>query len=125
MTDLALQALDAAVRRGASYADVRVEHRRGRSLATKNARIGHSSSIESMGAGIRVICQGAWGFAATSDLSAAGLESAAGLAVEIARASASARRDPLVLAPEEAHRTIWVSPSSIDPFGVPVERQLT
>src|SRR6476646_10811336 len=120
MTDSGLQALGAAVSRGASYADVRVAHTRQRSLATKNGRVVRAQSGESTGAGIRVLASGAWGFAATDDLTAAGLASAASLAVEVARASATAKHTDIVLAPEEAHRIIWVSPYRIDPFGISV-----
>src|SRR5688572_17932060 len=110
MTDSGLQAVDAAVSLGASYADARVEHTRHRSLATKNGRVVRVSSGESTGIGIRVLVSGAWGFAATDDLTAGGLASAARLAVEIARASATAKRADVVLAPEEAHQATWVSP---------------
>lgn len=124
MKDLALQALDAAVSSGASYADVRVEDIRNRTLSTKNGRVGRISSSDSIGAGIRVLSSGAWGFAATSDLTKAGLQSAARLAVEIARASAMAKGADVILAPEDAYSASWISPCRIDPFAMPVETQL-
>jgi TldD protein len=124
MKDVALRALDTALAHGVTYADVRVEHIRERSLGTKNGQTGRLGSSESTGAGIRVVAEGAWGFAATDDLSAAGLSTAAEQAVAIARASALASKGELRLAPEDKHECVWVSPCAIDPFAVPIEEQL-
>jgi len=124
MKDVALKALDAALARGVSYADVRLEHIRERSLGTKNGQTGRLGSSESTGAGIRVIANGAWGFAATDDLSAEGISTAAEQAVAIAEASALAAKAPVQLAPEEKHQRTWVSPCAIDPFSVSIEEQL-
>jgi TldD protein len=124
MQGLAEQALDAAAGGGVSYADVRVIETRERHVSTKNGRAGHVSEAESAGAGIRVILDGCWGFAATDDLSRAGLERAAALAAGIARASGLARKRKTRLADEPAHRAVWSSPCRIDPFSIPVERNL-
>jgi len=124
MKRIAGNALDAAVRRGVSYADVRVIETEERQVATKNGKIGQLSSTISLGLGIRVLDRGAWGFAATDDLSAEGIEAAAGLAVEIARASAFAKKTDVELAPEQKHEAEWASPVLIDPFSVPVDQNL-
>ncbi|MGH9627227.1 MAG: TldD/PmbA family protein [Bryobacteraceae bacterium] len=124
MHQLAQQALDLAVRNGVTYADVRVEENRERHLSTKNGKVGTAANVESMGAGIRVLAGGCWGFAATDDLTAAGLEKAAKLAVEIARSSAAAKKRDVSLAPEEKHEATWASPCAIDPFQVSLEQNL-
>jgi len=124
MKDVALRALDAALAQGVTYADVRVEHILERSLGTKNGQTGRLGSSESTGAGIRVVAEGAWGFAATDNLSAAGLSTAAEQAVAIAKASALAAKAAVRLAPEDKHECVWVSPCVIDPFAVPIEEQL-
>src|SRR5262245_2582642 len=92
MKDIALRALNTAKLRGASYADARVADDRSRALATKNGKIGSASDSESLGIGIRVIADGAWGFAAADDLSRAGVEATAAKAVDIAKASARVKR---------------------------------
>ncbi len=125
MKDWALQALDAVTRRGVSYADVRVLEIRDRDLSTKNGKAGHVSSSESAGLGIRVLAQGCWGFAATDDLSRDGIEAAATLALEIARASTAAHKADVVLAPEDKYEATWVAPFRIDPFSIPIDRQLS
>ena len=86
MKSAAQLALDAAFRRGVTYADARVVAIRNRSLTTKSGRVGHTSESESLGIGVRVIADGAWGFAASADLSRAAVEAAAARAAEIAKA---------------------------------------
>ena len=124
MKALAQNALDAAVRRGAGYADVRVVASEERNVSTKNGKAGDVSSASSLGLGVRVLDRGSWGFAATDDLTAEGIEAAAALAVEIARASSLARKGRIELAPEDAYRADWVSPCRIDPFSIPVDENL-
>jgi len=124
MKDTALNALDAAVRRGISYADVRLIETEDRNVSTKNGKIGQASSSVSLGLGIRVLDRGSWGFASTDDMSAAGIEAAAVLAVEIARASALAKKHDVVLAPEQKYEVAWTSPVRIDPFSIPMDRNL-
>jgi TldD protein len=125
MKQLALEALDAALQPGVGYADARAVESWERDLSTKNGKPGQVSSSESAGLGIRVLANGCWGFAATDDLSKAGVESAARLAVAIARASGLAKKRDVVLAPEDKYEATWVSPCRIDPFTVPVEDQLS
>jgi len=124
MKDLALAALDAVARRGVTYADVRAIDSRNRAATTKNGKAGHVSGSESQGIGIRVLASGCWGFAATSDVSRDGIEAAAAQALDIARASAAAKKADVSLVPEEKHEATWVSPCAIDPFSIPVDQNL-
>ena len=117
-------ALDMANQRGATYADVRILDDRHRTLATKNGKIGNAGESDSLGAGIRVLADGAWGFAATQDLSRQGIEMTAGKAVSIARASAQVKQRDVHLAPEKAYTADWTSPFQIDPFTVSIEQNL-
>ena len=117
-------ALNIANLRGASYADARVVDSRARALTTKNGKIGHASDAESLGIGIRVIADGAWGFAASDDLSRASVEETAGKAVAIAKASARVKQHDVSLAPEKASTADWVTPIQIDPFTISVEQNL-
>src|SRR5260370_10839983 len=117
-------ALDAASVRGVTYADARVVALRNRSLTTKNGRVGHASESESLGIGVRVIAEGAWGFAASQDLSRSSVEAAASRAVEIARASARVKREDVRLAPEPAAAAEWTTPYKGDPFATSVEQNL-
>ncbi len=124
MKQIAEEGLEAASRRGVSYADVRAIESRDRHVTTKNGRPGTVSSSENFGAGIRVLADGCWGFAATDDLSREGLAACAALAVEIARSSARAKKQDVALAPEGRHEAVWVSPCRVDPFTVSVDQNL-
>src|SRR6476659_264912 len=97
MRDLSDRSLDTAVHLGASYADVRVVHRRDESIAVKSGRVEGVAAGESEGFGVRVLVDGGWGFASSSVLTAAEADRVAVDAVRIARASATALRDRVQL----------------------------
>jgi TldD protein len=120
MKKFGAMALDAATSQGATYADVRVIDIRQRSLSTKNGETAQVRESESLGLGVRVIVDGAWGFASTDDLSRQGILAAALKAVEIARASALAKKHDVQLAPETKTVDRWEGPCRIDPFLIPV-----
>lgn len=124
MKKLALRALDAVARQGVEYADVRAVETKEREVATKNGKLGHAGSGESLGIGIRVLAGGSWGFAATDDLTAEGIERAAALALEIARSGRAACKRPTVLAPEEKYEAVWSAPVAIDPFTIPIDQNV-
>jgi len=124
MKDWANWALETAGARGATYADVRVMDLRQRELSTKNGEVGTLAESESLGIGVRVIADGAWGFASTDRLTRQSVQACAAQAVAIAKASALAKRHDVVLAPERAYVDTWKSPFEKDPFKIPLERQL-
>ena len=101
MHELAEQAIDAAVGAGAGYADARVVHRRAQQVATKNGEVDTVADAETEGLGVRVLVDGAWGFAGDPRLSDEGARDAALRAVAFARASASRARRRVELAPVE------------------------
>jgi TldD protein len=120
MKQFATWALDTAMVRGASYAEVRVIDTRQRYLSTKNGQSSQVRESESLGLGIRVIAAGSWGFAATDSLTRADVDRTAALAVQIARASARAKKQDVHLVPEEKIVDHWAAPCRIDPFSIPV-----
>jgi TldD protein len=124
MQDWANSGIETAIRRGASYADARVMDIRQRDISTKNDEVGTLVESETLGIGIRVIADGAWGFASTDRLSQEGVQACAAEAVAIAKASALAKREDVALAPEKAYVDTWQNPYLKDPFRIPVERQI-
>ena len=124
MRDYADTVLNHLDRREVQYADVRVVETRERNLATKNGKVGTTSSDESLGLGVRVLAQGCWGFASTDDLSKESLAAVAAHALAVARASALAKKTDVVLAPEEKIVANWVSPFRLDPISTSVEANL-
>jgi TldD protein len=117
-------ALNTATLGGASYADARVVAQRSRALATKNGKIGSASDSESIGMSVRVIVDGAWGFAASSELGRGAVEATAAKAVEIAKASARVKRGDVHLAPEKAQVADWSTPYQVDPFSISIEQNI-
>jgi TldD protein len=99
-------------------------HLRQRDLTTKNGQVGTLAQSESIGIGVRVLANGAWGFASTDRLTREGVSACAAQAVSIARASALAKRGDVVMVAEDAYVDSWQSPFRKDPFEIPLERQL-
>ena len=124
MQDVTYWALNTASLRGASHTDARVVDDRSRALSTKNGKVGSASVSESLGIGIRVIVDGAWGFSASDDLTRAAVEATAARAVEIAKASARVKKDAVRLAPEKPAVAEWTTPYKIDPFNTSVEQNI-
>ena len=118
MDDLLDRALNAAQLAGASYADVRVVEARSQIIEVKNRKVATLQEPSSAGVGIRVLIDGAWGFAASADLELEEVERCARLACRVARASARVRREPIRLSRLEPYRARWETPLARDPFSV-------
>jgi TldD protein len=122
--ELAEHAIDAAVSAGAGYADARVLVRRAQNVSTKNGEVDSVSDSETEGIGVRVLVDGAWGFAGDPRLSAEGARDAAQRAVAFARASASRARRKVELATLEPETGDYRTPIEEDPIDVPLERKI-
>ncbi|HEX2050950.1 MAG TPA: TldD/PmbA family protein [Actinomycetota bacterium] len=121
MEDVVAAALDAATSGGAGYADVRAVHSTGEAVAVKGPVVESVDRSESAGFGVRVLCDGAWGFAASWRLDRGEPARVARLALDVARASATARSAPVELVPEPPHRATYETPVELDPFAVALD----
>src|SRR5688500_286227 len=118
---LAAAALDAARSRGATYADVRIGRYLNQFVTTREDKVEDLVNTESYGVGVRVIADGTWGFAATSDVTRDGVAAAAVQAVAIAKANARLQREPVRLAPfAGAGEVSWRTPIEKNAFAVPI-----
>ncbi len=124
MRDFARRALDVAQLRGATYADIRIEDRRVESISVKNGMVEALATEESQGFGVRVIADGAWGFAASALLSGPEIDRVTAMAVDIARASALAKRADVNLGVAIVSRGAYCSQYERDPFAVPLEEKI-
>jgi TldD protein len=122
--EVAEAALARAKALGASYADVRVNRYRRESIATRERQVQNVSRSTSRGLGLRVLANGAWGFAATNRLEPAAGRDAADRAVAIARANAVLAPRKVVLADTERVVATWSSTFARDPFAVPLEAKI-
>jgi len=117
--------LDLAKTLGASYADVRFSRLETQSITVKNGNVEALSSGESQGFGVRVIVDGAWGFASSSRFDdPVELDRVTALAARIARASGLARRAPVNLGPPVVHTGTYRTPIKQDPFAVPLDQRV-
>ncbi len=123
LDSLAEVALATAAQLGATHADFRVERIAHREFSLRDAqRAGGGDSTES-GLCVRVVVDGAWGFAAAVGLTQAAARQAAQRAVELARACRPLSTERIELAAEPVHIGEWVSAYQIDPFSVPDAEQ--
>ena len=123
-SEIAEAALARAAALGASYADIRVNRYRRESIATREQQVQNVSRSMSYGFGLRVLVDGAWGFAAANTVVPGAARSAAEQAVAIARANASLAPRKVVLADADKVITTWTSAFKKDPFEVPLETKI-
>jgi TldD protein len=126
MDNILKAALDAAAAAGASFAEARFVETESEGYEVRNGRPAGASSSVDRGLGVRVVADGAWGFAAQADVHRP--EAAvklARLAVKIARASSLAPAPaPVALAPGwSGHRT-YRTPATEDPLQAPIDVKL-
>lgn len=114
-------ALDVAKSSGASYADVRVSARRQQNVNTRDKIVQGVSDNDTYGIGVRTLVDGAWGFAATSQLTKDAVASITKSAITQAKANRASQLHPVVLAPTPGNQVgEWKSPIQTDPFTIPI-----
>src|SRR6185436_3187176 len=122
--EVADAALAQAAKLGASYADIRINRYRRESIATREQQVQNVSRGTSYGFGLRVLVNGAWGFAASNVVEATSARTAAEQAVAIAKANAILATRKVTLANAEKFVTTWTSQFKKDPFEVPLETKI-
>ncbi|WP_416055984.1 TldD/PmbA family protein [Stenotrophomonas maltophilia] len=119
---LAGVALDTARIAKASYCDVRIGRYLNQSVITREHQVGNVTNRESSGVGVRVIVNGAWGFAATHQQTEAAVRGAVEQAAAIARANASIQTRPVQLAPTPSVGEVrWQTPIRRNAMEVPIQ----
>ncbi|PPU69018.1 TldD protein [Xanthomonas pisi] len=119
---LADAGLNAARQAGASYCDVRIGRYLRQFVITREDKVQNVVNTESIGAGIRVIVGGAWGFAATNELTEQGVAKAASQAAAIAKANARVQGTPVQLAPTPGVGEVsWKTPIKKNAMEVPIK----
>lgn len=123
--NLADVALNTAKSLGASYADVRIGRYLNQYVFTREDRVQNVVNSESFGIGIRVIANGTWGFASTNEVTDQGIQKATQQAVAIAKANSKIQKEPVQLAPVEAHGEVsWKTPIKKDFKEVPISEKV-
>jgi TldD protein len=119
------RALNTAAALGATYADIRVIDHVEQTVSTKNGVVEMASESQNHGFGVRVIADGAWGFASSALLTAEEIDRVTALAVSIARASALVQKDGQVnIGPPVSSVGQYRTPVEVDPFSIPLEAKI-
>jgi TldD protein len=116
------EAVSAALGAGASYVDARAIVRRAQLVTTKNRRVDQVDDIETQGIGVRVLVDGAWGFACDRRLDEGGARGAAERAAAFARAAPGVHEREL--APVEPAQATYRTPYERDPVDVPLGEKI-
>ena len=125
-------ALGEAKRLGATYCDVRFSRNLSDSVTVRDRIVGGGGfgggggggggfgggggRNESAGFGVRVLHSGVWGFASSPHVTDEQVRAITRQAVDVARASAVAKRFDVKLTPTPAYQTYWSTPIKVDPF---------
>ena len=118
-------ALAAATAAGATYCDVRIGRYLRQFVVTREDKVQNVVNTESSGIGVRVIANGTWGFAASSDLSPDAVARAARQAVQIAKANARLTSEPVQLAETKGVGEVsWSTPIVRNAMEVPVKEKV-
>jgi TldD protein len=134
-------ALAEAKRLGCSYADIRFTRNRAQSLTIRNGQISTPAGFfggggggggaargggttETYGFGVRVIHSGVWGFSSSPVVTPEEIKRVTGMAADVARASAVAKKTDVRLAPVQAYDEFWEMPYEKDPWSVPLDEKV-
>ncbi len=124
MKNLIDHILNVARLKGVAYADIRIVRRQNEEIEVKNGKVEALIQDEDFGFGIRVLSQGAWGFACSSKVTKREMESVFSRALKIAKASSRAKGDEIVFPSTSPAVDRYKTPVAMDPFHVPPETKL-
>ncbi len=124
MKDITARALNMAQVRGASYADIRVVERVTQHIAVKNGKVEALEQDETLGFGVRIIANGAWGFASSSRLEGQEVERVVSQAIAIAKASTLTKSRDVNLGAPIVSKGNYETPIRINPFTISLDEKI-
>ncbi|HWD25493.1 MAG TPA: TldD/PmbA family protein [Acidimicrobiales bacterium] len=117
--------LERATTAGATHAEVRVETIRSQYLSMRDSDVESTGDDVETGLSVRVVYDGAIGFAATVEIGPSAATRLVDEAIASARATARARGRRVELAPEPSYgRVEWHSPYVVDPTEIPLREKV-
>jgi len=122
LTDAALDSISKT--EGVGYGDIRIHRDRIQGIHVREHDLISLSESEPQGFGVRLVVDGSWGFAASSDMTVEGVARAVAAAAEMARLLRPLLEERVELAAEPAHQETWIGEVEINPFDVPAERKV-
>lgn len=124
MKDKLGSVLDWLKGKAVDYADCRYVRTEKESLRVTDGIIDTLSRDVDVGVGVRVIYDGAWGFAAVASTKDSDIKKAANKALQTAKASVMTKKENVRLADQEAHKDHYKSPCDKDPFEVSIDAKI-
>jgi TldD protein len=118
------RALDLAKLRGAQYADIRIVHNCTENIGVKDGVVEALNYSDTIGFGVRVLADGAWGFASSRELTPSEVDQVTVHALQIARASALVTGEKVDLGPAITSQGVYRTSVQVDPFSLPLENKL-
>lgn len=117
-TEIAQVALDVVANAGVEVGQFRIAKHENRMVNTRDGSVENVASDSNTALSVRVVHNGAWGFAAATDLTEQAAKDAAHRALEMARISAQISKEPVELIAEPSHGTVsWSLPIGEDAMG--------
>jgi len=123
ITKTGMDGLAAAQSHQAGYCDIRYEIIHDENLSYSDGKPDPVESSYSAGWAVRLLVDGAWGFASSDDSSVI-IDKLVDRAVAVARASAKAMKTPVALGPVTAEKGEFISTFKTDPFKVPLSDRI-
>lgn len=124
MKELVARALNVAEIRKVNYADIRIVSRQMQSITVKNGIVEGVSWDESDGFGIRVLKNGAWGFASSFKLEKDEIDRIASMAIKIAESSSMVKKEDIEIGEPCKIIDNYKTHREIDPFKIPLEEKI-
>ena len=123
--ELGAAALARAQELGASHADFRFERVRYQHVGVRDGALQGASDTEDLGFAVRVIHQGAWGFASGVILTNDEAVRVAETAITVATVASEMTPIPVEIAPEPVYDDVtWVSSYVVNPLDVPTAEKV-
>ncbi len=118
-------ALNTGTKNGATYVDIRIGRYLNQFVITRENKVQNIRNTESFGAGVRVIANGTWGFASTSNVTKDDIAEITKQAVAIAKANSKIQEEPVQLAPDKGHGEVtWKTPIEKNAFDIPISEKV-
>ncbi len=119
-TYLGQNALDVAAQAGAEVAHFRIARHDSRGVSLRDGNVENVASDSTCALSVRVVLDGAWGFAGSADLTPQAALDATNRALAMARLSAQVSSDRVELVDEPSHGEVsWRMPVEVDAMAIP------
>lgn len=113
-------AIDRLKELGCDYGDARWVETKNETIILRQGRLEAVNRMVDSGVGVRVIADGAWGFAGCASVNEEDIVATAETAFRIAKESATTKREDVRLGEVEIYQDRYETPIEKDPFDVPL-----